>query len=185
MNAGSKVVLELAGHSGIITVRAGAGEPPHFCTEKGDTAPFELAMPGLVQRLDSGEGKALVKNKEAQLGNWSLLTLDDGSAVATHQDKFIKTSKHKQSDSVPDGAPSQGLEVHMTPMGEIVWISPHCLGEVALIIVAHQPPKKTSASEAVKWLGVDDELSDDDQQQGDGTEADVVARAGVDPDDNE
>ena len=63
MNAGSRVVLELAGHSSIITVRAGAGEPPHFCTEKGDTAPFELAMPGLAQRLDSGEGKALVKNK--------------------------------------------------------------------------------------------------------------------------
>ena len=67
MNAGSKVVLELAGHSGIITVRAGAGEPPHFCTEKGDTAPFELAMPGLVQRLDSGEGKALVKNMSHSL----------------------------------------------------------------------------------------------------------------------
>jgi hypothetical protein len=69
-HSASKVLVELYGHSsGIFTYIPGAGESPRFCAEDGQIAPFQLTLPSVAQRLESGEGKMVMsmQNTRAEL----------------------------------------------------------------------------------------------------------------------
>jgi len=120
---GSKVLLELAAHSSaIFTFRPGAGESARLCSEAGNVSSFQLTLPNVVKRLDEGEGKAV--SKKMQLGNWQVVALEDGAAVALNDATFIKTSKHKDGEGPQGLLESQGLELHLTSTGELIWIAP-------------------------------------------------------------
>jgi hypothetical protein len=72
---------------------------------------YQLSLPSVAKRLDDGEGKSLAKKTEA--GNWTIVSLDDGGAVAVNECRFMKTSR--QNGPAPTSfPPAQGLEVHLT-----------------------------------------------------------------------
>ena len=158
-HSGSKVVLELCSHSsGICTFRAGVGEQPRSCSEAGEIAPFQLTLSSVVKRLDGGEGKGIAKKIE--LGNWKVISLDDGAAVVLHDMQFLKTSRHKEGTAPESLLTSHGLEIHLTGSGELVWIAPETQDDLALIVCAHQLPQTSTRDAAVKWLGVEGGVDD-------------------------
>ena len=93
-----------------------------LCSEAGHVSSFQMTLPSVAKRLDKGEGK--VVGKKMQLGNWCVASLDDGAAVATNDIQFIKTSKHKEGDGPAGVFEPQGLELHLTAAGELVWLAP-------------------------------------------------------------
>jgi len=83
----------------------------------------QITVASIAKRLDAGEGKALGK-KKVEAGNWKLVALDDGSAVATNDSQFIKTSKHREGEGEEEMLRGMGLELHFTALGQLMWIEP-------------------------------------------------------------
>ena len=92
-------------------------------TDGACITPRQVTVASIARRLDAGEGKELGK-KKVEAGNWKLVSLDDGGAVATNDSQFIKTSKHREGEGAAELLRGMGLELHFTSTGQLMWIEP-------------------------------------------------------------